>query len=156
MRSFSESGQASVEAAVLLPVLLALAALLLQPAILLYNHCVMSAAAAEGCRMLATRTASDANARAYIERRLEAIPRMPIFHEGSEWDISWSDEAEGISVRITNHARPLPLFGITAALSGYIGADGNIEQSVQSSCSPIPAWIADQGYAASAWIGRWD
>lgn len=54
MRSCSESGQSTVEAAVLLPVLFVVFGLLLQPAILLYNRCIMNAAAAEGCRLVAT------------------------------------------------------------------------------------------------------
>lgn len=106
--------------------------------------------------MVATNTASDANVRAYVERRLGSIPALPIFHDGDEWDISWSDEAGSVSMRITNHAQPLPLFGVTAALSGNIGADGNIEQHVQASCSPLPDWIVNQGYAPSSWIGEWD
>lgn len=139
----------------LLPVLIAMVALLLQPAILLYNHCIMNAAAAEGSRLLATNTASEANVRAYVERRLGAIPDIPAFHEGT-WDITWSSESQGANVSIVNHVRPLPLFGIATALSGHIGTDGCIEQKAQADCSLLPDWVADQGYAPSTWIGEWD
>lgn len=54
MRSFSETGQSTIEAAVLFPVLLVMFGLLLQPAVLLYNRCIMTAAATEGCRLVAT------------------------------------------------------------------------------------------------------
>lgn len=156
MRFFSESGQSTIEAAMLFPILLTAFALLLQPAILLYNHCIMNAAAAEGCRLLATNTASDANVRAYIERRLGSIPKLAIFHQGDTWDIQWANSEDGMSeVCITNRAEPLPLFGIIAGLSNNIGADGKIEQQIKISCSPVPKWIANQGYSPSSWIGEW-
>ena len=90
MRSCSESGQSTVEAAVLLPVLFVVFGLLLQPAILLYNRCIMNTAAAEACRLVATSSGDDASTRAYIEHRLEAIPKVPIFHADETWNITWS------------------------------------------------------------------
>ena len=47
-----------MEAAVLIPVLFTALLLLLQPGILLYDRMVMQGAAAEGCRLLATKTAA--------------------------------------------------------------------------------------------------
>ena len=58
MRRTCESGQATVEAAFLLPVLFVGLLLLMQPGILLYDRLVMQAAASEGCRLLATKTAA--------------------------------------------------------------------------------------------------
>ena len=55
MRRTCESGQATVEAAFLLPVLFVGLLLLMQPGILLYDRLVMQAAASEGCRLLATK-----------------------------------------------------------------------------------------------------
>lgn len=49
-------GQATIEAAALIPVLFILLLLLLQPSILLFDRIVMKNAAAEGCRLLATKT----------------------------------------------------------------------------------------------------
>ena len=49
MRRTCESGQATVEAAFLLPVLFVGLLLLMQPGILLYDRLVMQAAASEGC-----------------------------------------------------------------------------------------------------------
>ncbi len=51
-----EAGQATVEAAFLVPVLFIVLLLLLQPGILLYDRIVMQGAAAQGCRLLATST----------------------------------------------------------------------------------------------------
>ncbi len=155
MRSCSERGQSTVEAAILLPVLFVVLGLLLQPAVLLYNHCIMNAAAAEGCRLVATSTSDEASLRAYMERRLGAIPAIPMFHEGDEWDISWSGGAGEASVSIANSVQPLPLFGITAGLMGQINASGSIEQHVEASCSSVPTWTIEQGYDPSAWIGAW-
>ena len=80
-RSFAgrERGQATVEAAVLIPVLFTALLLLLQPGILLYDRMVMQGAAAEGCRLLATKTAAqgdmDGSCEAFVRHRLGAVPR---------------------------------------------------------------------------------
>lgn len=50
-----DSGQAAVECAFLIPVVLLLLLFLIQPGIILYNHTVMKAAASEGCRLLSTK-----------------------------------------------------------------------------------------------------
>ena len=54
-----EGGQSTVEAAFLLPVFLLVLGLLLQPAIILYDRCVMQSAAAEACRLVATTSGMD-------------------------------------------------------------------------------------------------
>lgn len=156
MRFCSESGQSTVEAAVLLPALLVVFGLLLQPAILLYNRCIMNTAAAEACRLVATGSSDDASARAYIERRLKAIPQVPIFHVDETWNIAWSHSDDGTAqVSIENRAQPLPLFGILAGLTNVIDEDGAVIQHVELSCSPTPSWVGEQGYSPSDWIGEW-
>lgn len=157
MRFFSERGQSSVEAAVLLPVLFVIIGILLQPALLLYNRCIMNAAACEGCRLIATNTNDDATTRAYMQRRLGAIPKLGVFHEGDQWDISWSGGELGqpVTVTIVNHARPLPLFGISAAFSNTMTSDGAIEQRVEASSALAPAWASSLGSDPSSWIGAW-
>ena len=78
MRRTCESGQATVEAAFLLPVLFVGLLLLMQPGILLYDRLVMQAAASEGCRLLATKTAAAGDmaesCEAFVRHRLGAIP----------------------------------------------------------------------------------
>lgn len=155
MRFYSESGQSTVEAAVLLPVLFVVFGLLLQPAVLLYNRCIMNAAAAEGCRLVSTTTVDDATARTYVERRLEAIPKIPIFHVGDDWAINWSRSSGSVaSIIIENRVEPMPFFGVLAGLTGVVGEDGNIEQLVTVSCTPVPAWAGEAGNP-TAWIGAW-
>ena len=79
-----ESGQATVEAAFLIPVLLVALLLLMQPGILLYDRLVMNAAASEACRLLATKTdaAGDMaeSCEAFVRRRLGAVPPVSCFH----------------------------------------------------------------------------
>lgn len=157
MRFSSESGQSTVEAAVLLPILLVVFGLLLQPAVLLYNRCIMNAAATEGCRLITTNVGGDTTIQAYVERHLGAIPKIPIFHVGEEWAINWSRASDGTAnVIIENHVDPLPFFGILAGLTDAIGDDGAIVQRVDVFCSPVPDWVAGQGYDPSRWIGVWE
>lgn len=157
MRFSFEHGQSTVEAAFLLPIVFAVLGLLLQPAILLYNRCIMNAAAAEGCRLIATNTNDDASTRAFLDRRLSSIPKIPIFHEGDEWELSWSggELAGSASVSIVNHAQPLPLFGIIAGLANSMGADGRIEQKVEVSSTLAPGWASALGSGPADWISSW-
>ena len=78
-----EEGQASVEVAVLIPVLFLVVALLVQPACLLYTRAVMSGAAAQGARLAASNPSSD-EAVAFVRRRLKAVPEVSVFHAGGE------------------------------------------------------------------------
>lgn len=156
MRFYSESGQSTVEAAVLLPMLFVVFGLLLQPTVLLYNSCIMNVAAAEGCRLVATSTVDDATTRTYVERRLAAIPNIPAFHDDDGWVVNWSRSSDDVaSIIIVNHVRPLPLFGILAGLTNSIDADGSIIQRVETSSTPIPTWVGNLGSGPSAWIGAW-
>ena len=87
-------GQATVEAAFLIPVVLVLLLLLIQPGILLYNQLVMAAAASEGCRLLATKTdravVSQEKCESYIMRSLGSVSPHDMFHihvGGCSWVI---------------------------------------------------------------------
>lgn len=68
-----------MEAAFALPVLMVLLLLLIQPGIVLYDRMVMQAAAAEGCRLLATSTdslgAMDEACEAFVRHRLGSVPQ---------------------------------------------------------------------------------
>lgn len=88
----NERGQASVEAVFLLPVLLVVIGLMLEPSILFYNRCVMCNAAAEGCRMLETNSSDEQSAKAFVARRLRAVPNVDVFHcGGSKWNVELVD-----------------------------------------------------------------
>lgn len=76
-------GQATVEAALLIPALLISLLLLIQPGILLYTRMVMEGAAAEGCRVLATASSLEENTATvedFVKRRLASVPQQENFH----------------------------------------------------------------------------
>ncbi len=157
MSSCFERGQATVEAAVLLPALFLTLGLLLQPSILLFNRCLMNNAAAETCRVAATATSTENTLEDYLLRRLEGIPKIDIFHVGGKsWNVSISRESGhgDAKVEIENEVEPLPLFGVTAGLFSQINGEGNIVQrvSIQESC--VPEWARGSG-APSEWIENW-
>ncbi len=114
-------GQATVEAAVILPALMLTIALLVQPICLSYTRSIMRAAAAEGIRAAATSYGGELGpCRRYVFRRLRAVPEVPLFHVGghSDWDVSIERTASHVAVRVAGHARPLPLMGV---LMGALG-----------------------------------
>jgi len=115
-----QDGQATVEAALLLPTVMVVLALLLEPACMGYTRMVMQATAAETAR--AALTDVDGNfddCVAFAKRRLAAVPDLPVFHVGGadDWNVEVDRKEGGKDVRVTvhGHARPLPLFGGLAA-----------------------------------------
>lgn len=124
-------GQATVEAALLLPMLLFFCAFLLQPACVLYARTVMEGAAAEGARALATAhgdAATPDTVRAFVLRRLDAVPNLDLFHVGGSegWDIELEGGAEAQQARVSvvGHAKPLPFFGGLTQVMGETDAQG--------------------------------
>ena len=155
-----QRGQATVEAAFLMPVILLAMLLLAQPAIILYDRAVMEAAAAEGCRMLETLAPGDEDAaRAAVERRLDAIPDAPIFHSGG-WtiELSGGEGREYASVRIEHALEPLPLMGAGMGLLGLTGPGGLFTHDAFRQTEVVDAWVVESclGADAEAWIGRWE
>jgi hypothetical protein len=159
-------GQATVEAALLLPLTMLLILVLCQPAILLYNRVVMENAAAEGCRLLSTRTDvgdySGEKYEGYIVRRLAAIPSTGIFHVGahqSDWDITLEGGESGSEVRvcIVNKVQPLPLLGWGASLLGQTDAAGLLTQTVEARAASQPGWVWNNSSGGPAdWTRQWD
>lgn len=153
-------GQASVEAAACLPVAMLLLAMLLQPAFLLYTRAVMQQAAAEGTRVLATREedgiADDEACRAYVLRRLAAVPNVPAFHVGAAdgWEVAVAGGAatNDVSVEVVGRIRPLPLVGVMAGMLGEVDGD-EVVLRVQVTSSTRPAWLKG-GYRD--WISMWE
>ena len=76
-------GQSTVEAAILIPVMFLLLLLLIQPGIILYDLCVMNAAASETCRVLSTSNDESITkiCEPFARRRLSAIPQQENFHK---------------------------------------------------------------------------
>lgn len=166
MKRIDEAGQATVEAACLLPVLFVGLLLLLQPGMLLYDRVVMHAAATEGCRLLATKTAAAGDmtesCEAFIRHRLGAIPPVSCFHvhEGScSWDIRMEGDevADVVRVTIATEVRPLPLLDAGGALLGIVNGNGNLEVRVEAEQPTQPAWARSSGAGndPAGWVGAW-
>lgn len=150
------SGQATVEAAVLLPTLMLLMALLMQPACLLYTRAIMRAAAGECVRVLATGYGeyAEADCRAFALRRLAAVPELSIFHVGGreDWDVTCERGEGRVTVRIAGHLRPLPLLGVAVELLGSRDAVGT-RLDVEVSERVRADWVeGDYG----SWVQMWE
>lgn len=166
MRSFgNERGQGTVEAAFVLPILMGLVLLLVQPGIILYDRTIMAHAASDACRLLVTSTddfgsAAEAN-EAFVRHRLAAIPAQENFHDhssGCSWDIALSggEDAANVSVTITNKLKPLPLLAFGMAAFKALDDEGDIEISVRRSVATQPSWVGESaGFDASSWAGAW-
>lgn len=162
----ASGGQTTVEAACIIPVLLVLILLLIQPGILLYNRMVMVAAATEGCRLLTTKTdvmgSSQEKCEGFILRRLGSIPPHDLFHmhsRGCSWEIELvGDEfSSEVMVTIRNKARLLPLFDFTGTLLGLCDSEGVYIQEVSATLPTQPQWVfeSDEGFNPQDRIGDW-
>jgi len=159
----SVAGQASVEAAFLIPIVFLMLLLLIQPGIILYDRMVMQAAASEGCRLLATKTdaagASEEKYESYILRRLGSIPPQDNFHiHGSacSWDIELvgSENTAFVEVTIRNKVKPLPLLDSGAKLLGLLDESGLLTIEVSVSMPTQPYWVSEsaQGLDPRSWV----
>lgn len=161
-----EGGQATVEAAFLIPVLFVVLLVLMQPAMVLYDRMVMAAAATDACRLLATKTdAAGESAQAieaFVRHRLGAVPPVDCFHV-HEGECSWRIDAEGderserVRVSIENKVRPLPLLDGASALLGLLDEEGMLTVKVEAERKTQPDWVreADVGPDPQGWIGAW-
>jgi len=157
----AEDGQATVEAAFVLPILFVVLLVLLQPGIIFYDRMVMHAAAAEGCRTLATQTsASGFDAQAceeLVKRHLGAIPPHELFHHhdgGCSWEIECAgdENSQQVSVSIKQRIKLLPLLDVTGALFGITDGQGYFSMEVQESASTKDAWLRDAGGDPGSWV----
>lgn len=150
----NEHGQASVEAAALLPVLMLLVALLAQPVCLLYTRMVMRHVAAETARVLLTTDSWD-RARTYARHALGAVPEASLFHAGGidDWCIRLDRDGIGssVTVGIEGHVRPLPLLGVVAELMGEHDERG-VRVRAQVTERMRPEWL---GGDYETWIAQW-
>lgn len=148
-------GQTSVEAALLIPVVLTLVALLAQPACVLYTRSVMVSAAEELVRVRATSHVGEDELRAYALRRLAAVPDVPAFHSGGPeaWEVESSspDDSGRVRVTIAGRVRPLPLLGVLVAAFGELDG-GEVVLVAEASREVRADWI---GGDYGEWVGIW-
>ncbi|MDO5044956.1 MAG: TadE/TadG family type IV pilus assembly protein [Coriobacteriia bacterium] len=156
----NEAGQASLEAALLLPSLLLMLMCLLQPSILLYNEVVMRQAAGEATRLVAhpgssgQGTFADERLKEFVQRRLRPIPCTSIFHVGGaeDWDIQIENDGDSVKVAIGHSVQPLPLFSaLTKALNGFDGT--HLHQEVEIENMFRPDWLRGD---YDAWMRMWE
>lgn len=160
------SGQAAVECAFLIPVALLLLILLIQPGILLYNRMIMESAAAEGCRLLATRSEAYGSTDSYeatIRRHLGSIPQQENFHvhqASCSWKIvlEGSEQTAQVKVSIENQVKPLPFFDFVAQSMGLTNEEGNFVQSVEVQRECRQSWVqeSEDGINPRDWVYRDD
>ncbi len=154
-------GQSTIEAAFVLPILMLLILMMLQPAICLYDHIVMRSAAAEGCRLLATSPSDTSTNEDYIRRRLSAIPDIPIFHEHSggcsyEIEMVGDETSSEVSVMISNRVRPLPLLDLAMRLANALDEGGDIVIETKVGMSTQPEWAESSsgGSSPREWVNK--
>ena len=159
-------GQGTIEAAVVIPIVFVLMLMLIQPGIVLYDRLVMGNAAAEGCRLLATKTSAagsmDSACEAFVRHRLSAVPQHEFFHvHGGKcsWKIEMSGDgsSENVTVTIKNELRPLPLFDAGSRALGMTNKSGNLEIEESVTMPTQPDWVAtsENGRNPADWIGAW-
>ena len=153
-----------MESALLLPVLLAVILVLVQPGIVLYDRIVMRDAAAQGARVLITQSGGDdGTAESFIRRRLGSVPQTDSFHIHRPGACSWEIECAGgassgeVTVTIGNDLKPLPLIGFGAGWFGILDGEGNLHFEVSVTMPVQDGWVATSGAGANpgGWIGAW-
>ncbi len=146
------AGQASVEAALLFPVILMIIALLVEPVCILYTKTVMDGACAEGLRV-ATTSSDTELIESYIKRRLKAIPEIHLIHKrGDDHSKISIDKKENYGlIEITCHVAAMPPIGWCLFLAGQTDNQGIVLHS-SLSASTYPDWI-EGSYAD--WIAFW-
>ncbi len=155
------NGQATIEAAFALPILMLLVLLLLQPGIVLYDRIVMHGAAAEGCRLITTSADAGSSVNEdFIRRRLSAVPQIDQFHVhsgGCTWQIEFTgnEASSEVGIKISTEVKPLPLLDFGMTLAGLVNARGNLVIEVEASAPTQPDWVAgaSEGRDPSAWPG---
>lgn len=136
----NNEAQATVEAAIMIPVIFLLLLLLIQPGIYLYDLCIMNEAAAETCRVLSTSSDTEKAkiCESFAKRRLSAIPQQDNFHMhsgGCSYEISYegSQESNEVCVIIKNQLKPLPLVGFITNFVGLLNENDCLEIEARSS-----------------------
>lgn len=154
-RARDDAGQMSVEAALLLPVVLTLLALLVQPVCVLYTRALMASTAGELARLAATSRGSQDELRSFALRRLAAVPDLAIFHEGGtrgwEVEVTGPDGVGEVTVTLAGRVRPLPLLGVLVSALGTT-REGTVTLVVETTADLRADWI---GGDYDEWVDMW-
>lgn len=138
----------------MLPTLMLLFALLMQPVCVLFTRMIMRHAAAETARVAAT-SADDDVCRSFALRRLDAVPEVSLFHVGGrdDWQVGVerTDDGRRAAVEISGHVRPLPLMGVVMSALGERDATGVVVRERVSE-QVRPSWL---GGDYESWVGMW-
>ena len=148
-------GQATVEAACMIPVACLLVLIMLQPALLLMNHVVMECVANDVCRFMVTQPLESSNQKVheYALRRLNAVPDISVLHKG-EWDVQvyYDEESRELNVAIAHAVKPLPLIGVGLGFIGALDMRGCVSQQVVVKRVLHSDWEYGQGLDPQTWI----
>ena len=153
-----QRGQATVEAAFIIPVAFIVLLALIQPGVILYDKMIMNAASAHMMRIATTLNPDDYQEAIDVGKHyLKAIPDTPIFHDG-EWVISLEgNESEGCtSVEIIHKIQLFPLVAQAGNALGVVQGDIYEMKSQATLCRQ--QWLIENnlGLEPSAWIKRWE
>lgn len=132
----SESGQALVEAPVVIVLTIMLVLILMQPAIWLYTKAMVNGAAGAACRVAATDDMSFGGGKAYhdltikrwvIDRKLTALPKAELFQTGTPEVLITGDAKSWVVATVTVKQKPLPVIGtLFAAATTGLDSDGMV------------------------------
>ena len=157
----TNKAQSTIEAAFLLPVVMLIFLLILQPICILYTKSIMESAVSGAIRILMTwdesREPAEVGIRSYILRRLHAVPEISLFHEGGEQDwnieINGSETSKNVSITIMGHVRPIPLLKLPAKVFCRVSNDGCIELVSKIDIQNKPSWKEGTYHD---WIQIWE
>lgn len=118
-----EDGQTTLEAAYLLPVLMLLFGMLLQPVCIAYTRQIMQHVAQEAAHVVAIQdsTMSPSDIEKFIRSHLEAVPKISLFRASEkDWQIhiTQKDGVAPAKVEIKAFVRPVPFLGVFAGFAG--------------------------------------
>ena len=154
-------GQATVEAAFLIPIMCVLLLILLQPALLMLDRLVIEMTINDVYRFVLTSNTCPhfsgeySEAEQYALKRLEAIPDVSILHVG-DWDIDVTGDemTDSAYVSISHRLSPLPLIGAGLRFIGSLDGDGLLTQSVTSTRVLHGGFECSIGLDPSEWVSR--
>ena len=155
--------QATVEAGLMIPVLLILLIILIQPGIIFYDKTIMNSAASETCRVLSTCSEDSKKSicENFAKRRLRSIPQQDLFHVHNDScsykiELEGNEQSNSVSVSISNKIRLLPLIDFLFRALGASEQNGLYEIKSDYSMITKPDWVKNNTHKnTEEWVGQW-